>query len=1300
MKSALTESANFGTTTTFKSVDFEEIYKETIKYETELLENESKLFDSRIKEIKSITDNKKEIPEEVVKTPSKFIITEKNETNEMVEDEVKEKSESETSESLESIERFKRPTPSELKQNLIESEEAVTNTTYKGIVKDYITKFERKLSDSGELDVKQQKPTKKTFSKYEEYIHATEKVLISNLPDEKLGADSVKELIEVFNKNDVNSIDHVKASDIIQGLTGEEVQKLKENKIFMNNLEKILNQTEHRPTKHTAGTEFQRAQTANIKELKNLLIEKLFPMQAIETTIISSDESVEDSNLTPSTDVQKVDDDKVFNQNVAEQLNFKIDVTDASDDDHLFDTPIVIDRQKPTREEIINKRQLSEIKPIIKPSKGLYDAENKEVKPIYKASILETRYQEPVRIMVETEESEDTDTSSDILKRNLEILRRKTSEKQYRHQSGNIMTEEAIDIDISQIEQKRIIPQVHNQRFNYQTVQKEDLDSNILPPPSYVTSHSMKNIKSLKPAGLSLSKIKVMKKPNDEISCSEEDSIANQLQKGTRASLSYRGRSVSPSLLRAQDIIETIETTTSMSYITSKTVDLIYEERKIPPKFNNQNDSYNSYIKQTEPHLAELNAVSVPITVQTRSKSESITDKRKPLLTEDEYNPYTPNKYKAQRLEATEDYLSAPIASTKIHVSPLSKNQISIYDDSKTYLNTQNYESSSNSVSPSRPFPYTQLSGAQQRNRLNYVNLNSGSDSGLATSFSTQHGGKNYEVHGSSPRSQVSFHKFDSNEIIAVVKVPTSDSDSLAQLEKKNRQKSKSEANLAHLKNENFGLYEPFTKYQEVNDNNNNRKNINNKLDLKLQEDHWKTWPEYTVDQETENSFVLKNEINQNVKPIWIKNVENETHSMSNLKKSKSGSQSYSNVEFEIEVEKRPPNYNTIPTTTVSIDGQPSRAKVSTSKDGRVSIQNIVGIPGNEITIQSDVHNEDPKTRMSSGYFSGEEFHAGRHGSRAAQRKTQLENFYNFENGSTNQGDRNFNVNKFIHKKNKQNWDAIEELDSLYKSLGLEDEALLDRANARDYKLYGNLKEQDYPNYDNEQYYENVTSAGPYERKSLYSRKSAIPDMISDDMARRKTDENQSKYYSTEYSNNQQLDNKRSNSVSSLSFGKYPNDILPNQSIILPSPTSADYLRNRTRENALYEVVAKNPPDTELSQILYDDMAYRQLRKDTDVVKPPLNKQTVSFSATNLTGDRNKNKNASNYDQFDNFASKSDYSNNNNFSNPVNNYSNNNNNNNFVKTVKMVKQKDATKSFKRDSSNTYFNTQQLGVANK
>lgn len=94
---------------------------------------------------------------------------------------------------------------------------------------------------------------------------------------------------------------------------------------------------------------------------------------------------------------------------------------------------------------------------------------------------------------------------------------------------------------------------------------------------------------------------------------------------------------------------------------------------------------------------------------------------------------------------------------------------------------------------------------------------------------------------------------------------------------------------------------------------------------------------------------------------------------------------------------------------------------------------------------------------------------------------------------------------------------------------------------------------------------------------------------------------------------------KRSNSLSSLhhqnqQYQYYQDFHVPPQPnretaaghIILPSPTSADYLRNRTRESALINVVMKptrTPNDFEISQILYDDMAYRQLRKDAEAHK-------------------------------------------------------------------------------------------------
>ena len=81
---------------------------------------------------------------------------------------------------------------------------------------------------------------------------------------------------------------------------------------------------------------------------------------------------------------------------------------------------------------------------------------------------------------------------------------------------------------------------------------------------------------------------------------------------------------------------------------------------------------------------------------------------------------------------------------------------------------------------------------------------------------------------------------------------------------------------------------------------------------------------------------------------------------------------------------------------------------------------------------------------------------------------------------------------------------------------------------------------------------------------------------------------------------------RRSNSLSTISNlslleKQQQSDSLINP-LILPSPTTADYLRNKTRENALYNHVLCTP-DYELSQILYDDMAYRQLRKDSEAHK-------------------------------------------------------------------------------------------------
>ena len=77
------------------------------------------------------------------------------------------------------------------------------------------------------------------------------------------------------------------------------------------------------------------------------------------------------------------------------------------------------------------------------------------------------------------------------------------------------------------------------------------------------------------------------------------------------------------------------------------------------------------------------------------------------------------------------------------------------------------------------------------------------------------------------------------------------------------------------------------------------------------------------------------------------------------------------NIEFEIEIEKRPPQQPEQP-TVVALD-QPTRAVVTTSRDGRVSIQNVAARPGNTVVINSDFHSSDRSLNRSSGYFSADE---------------------------------------------------------------------------------------------------------------------------------------------------------------------------------------------------------------------------------------------------------------------------------------------------------------------------------------
>ena len=95
-------------------------------------------------------------------------------------------------------------------------------------------------------------------------------------------------------------------------------------------------------------------------------------------------------------------------------------------------------------------------------------------------------------------------------------------------------------------------------------------------------------------------------------------------------------KSIRPQLVRGPDIIETIETTTSMSFIMNKNITLTYEEKRIPaaaaaaaasePLFNSRETNSSSLQRSGEYDSIwdnnNKNSTPIPITIQSRSRSE------------------------------------------------------------------------------------------------------------------------------------------------------------------------------------------------------------------------------------------------------------------------------------------------------------------------------------------------------------------------------------------------------------------------------------------------------------------------------------------------------------------------------------------------------------------------------------------------------------------------------------------------------------------------------------------------------
>lgn len=709
--------------------------------------------------------------------------------------------------------------------------------------------------------------------------------------------------------------------------------------------------------------------------------------------------------------------------NLAEKHELNKDREEEEDDEEREDENVLDINQKSTDGTDLsdeNDESLNTTSPLhFITNNNIIKGETNEVINIERNDITEqstlkrqlSQIKPPVSVettMAKDDAESDSDNSGDMLLRNLELLKKKKAQK---HQYTEFEYE-YVNENISPLESPKLVERVSTHSQKPLNLSVNQTQTSFLQP-SFISSHSPRSI-SIQP---------IVESPTKKLNI-----VAKKPE-----------RSISPSLLRAPDVLETIETITHMSFIENKVINSIIEERRQPP----------------QPPKPKVIPIQKEIPITNRSKSETRVNRSEPKVIWDD--SYLTDNY-MQRFRYEENDQSV-ISSARIHVTP------------------------------------TYSGGSEQSSVGNYTNA-----------YSTQHGGRRYDVQTSSNNSQVTFHKFDSNEIIAVVKVPNNPITSTTQ-----------------------DIFE-------------NKKRPIRQERPTIITDRWKEWPEYIVDQETDSSFSTQSS----------SKIKTRTHKENNLR----GKKAFSQVEFDIEVEKRPYLTKSTPSSCVSIDGQPTRAKVSTTHDGRITIENVKCIPGNEILIQSNVD----AGRMSSGYFSGDEFHSGRRSHRSPHKSNYQE----------------FDVNKFFNKKSTQlNKDPIEELNKLYKNLVSDDEALLDRANARDYKLYGNLSNASIEASESD----NRLQSRP---KSIFARKSAIADKTQDDMARRK----QLHYVTDTF----QID------------PTYDTNALQVDQLILPSPTIADYLRDRTRESAIQN--ERQPPEPELSQILYDDMAYRQLRKDSEVIKP------------------------------------------------------------------------------------------------
>lgn len=202
------------------------------------------------------------------------------------------------------------------------------------------------------------------------------------------------------------------------------------------------------------------------------------------------------------------------------------------------------------------------------------------------------------------EESDSTDTSLSILKRNYDIIRQKTGLPPKSGQNEF----SSLNNSLGENNDEVLVRESTANRDEVEPEAGDETPGNV----SFVSARSMNNITNridsnsnrlnrslpLKPT----SRIKIVKKQKAAAASTNQ----SQPQPQPQQTDSLRIRSSSPGVLRrAPDVIETIETKTSMSFIMNKSVNLVVEEKREPPPLPPRHSSVRSATTGLSPAISQ-----------------------------------------------------------------------------------------------------------------------------------------------------------------------------------------------------------------------------------------------------------------------------------------------------------------------------------------------------------------------------------------------------------------------------------------------------------------------------------------------------------------------------------------------------------------------------------------------------------------------------------------------------------------------------------------------------------------------